>query len=100
MTNARPTFSELESRSDFSTRHIGPRESDLAQMLKQVGANSVDQLIDETIPKAIRMKKSLDLPEGQTEAAVLARAWDLASSNKVVKTFLGQGYHGTFTPPV
>ncbi len=94
------SFSDLEARSDFSTRHIGPRDSDLALMLKTVGAATVDQLIDETIPKAIRMKKSLDLPEGQTEAAILARAWELASSNKVFKTFLGQGYHGTFTPPV
>lgn len=95
-----PTFSELESRSDFSTRHIGPQEADFANMLKTVGAKSLDQLIDETIPKAIRMGKSLDLPEGQTEAATLARAWELASSNKIMKSFLGQGYHGTFTPPV
>ncbi|MDX9730632.1 MAG: aminomethyl-transferring glycine dehydrogenase [Bdellovibrionales bacterium] len=96
----RPSFSVLESRSDFSTRHIGPRATDLPAMLKQVGADSVDQLIDQTVPKAIRSQKSLDLPEGQTEAAVLARAWELASSNKVFKSFLGQGYHGTFTPPV
>lgn len=99
-SSQRPTFSDLESRSEFTARHLGPRESDFAAMLKQVGATSIDQLIDETVPKAIRMKKSLDLPEGQTEAAVLARAWQLASSNKVMKTFLGQGYHGTFTPPV
>lgn len=96
----KPAFSTLEARSEFTSRHIGPRESDFAAMLKQVGAASVDELIDQTVPKSIRMKKSLDLPEGQTEAAVLARAWDLASSNKVMKSFLGQGYHGTFTPPV
>jgi glycine dehydrogenase len=95
-----PKFSDLESRFEFTARHVGPRESDFSAMLKTVGADSIDQLIDQTIPKGIRMKKSLDLPEGQTEAAVLARAWDLASSNKVMKSFLGQGYNGTFTPPV
>ncbi len=93
-------FSDLESRSEFTMRHLGPREKDFSAMLKQVGADTIDQLIDQTVPKGIRMKKSLDLPEGQTESAVLARAWELASSNKVMKSFLGQGYNGTFTPPV
>ncbi|CAN5477447.1 aminomethyl-transferring glycine dehydrogenase [soil metagenome] len=97
---SRPTFSELESRSEFTARHVGPRETDFSAMLKLINADSLDQLIDQTIPKGIRMKKSLDLPEGQTESSVLTRAWELASSNKVMKSFLGQGYNGTFTPPV
>lgn len=95
-----PKFSDLEFRSEFTNRHVGPRDADLSSMLKTVGAESLDQLIDQTIPKTIRMKGSLDLPEGQTESSVLTRAWELASSNKVLKSFLGQGYHGTFTPPV
>lgn len=97
---SRPHFADLEAKSEFTSRHVGPRETDLAAMLKTVGAASMDQLIDQTIPKAIRMTKSLDLPMGQTEAAVLGRARELALKNKILKSFLGQGYHGTFTPPV
>lgn len=94
------SFSSLEAHSEFTSRHIGPRDSDLPAMLKTVGVSSLDQLIDETVPKAIRLKKPLDLPAGRTEGAVLARAWEIASSNQVLKSFLGQGYYGTFTPPV
>lgn len=94
------SFQDLENSFEFTGRHIGPRESDISEMLKSIGASHLDQLIDETIPKAIRLKKNLDLPAGQSEATVLARAWEMASSNKVLKSFLGQGYYGTITPPV
>jgi len=94
------TFEELENTFEFTGRHIGPRDRDIGEMLKAIGASHLDQLIDETIPKAIRLKKPLDLPAGQSEATVLARAWEMASSNKVLKSFLGQGYYGTVTPPV
>lgn len=93
-------FSSLEAHSEFTSRHIGPRDSDLPAMLKTVGVSTLDQLIDETVPKAIRLKKPLDLPAGRPEGAVLARAWEIASSNQVLKSFLGQGYYGTVTPPV
>lgn len=94
------SFSSLENLSEFTARHIGPREADLPLMLKTIGASSLDQLIDQTIPAGIRMKKSLDLAEGQTESATLARARQIASLNQIYKSFLGQGYYGTITPPV
>lgn len=93
-------FTTLEAHSEFTSRHIGPRENDVKLMLNTIGANSIDQLIDETVPKGIRLKKPLDLPAGRSEGAVLARAWEIASSNQVLKSFLGQGYYGTVTPPV
>ncbi len=96
----KPNFSSLENLSEFTARHIGPRDTDLPAMLKTVGAISLDQLIDQTIPAGIRMKKSLDLQEGQTEGATLARAREIASQNQIFKNFLGQGYYGTITPPV
>lgn len=98
--NNTPSFSDLEFSSEFQHRHNGPREADLAPMLKTVKADSIAQLIDQTIPTAIRSKRPLDIPMGRSEGAVLARAWELASQNQVFKCFLGQGYHGTITPPV
>ena len=57
----------------FAQRHIGPRGDDIAAMLKEVGASSIDQLIDEAIPPGIRLKAPLNLPPAESESAYLAR---------------------------
>lgn len=69
-------------------------------MLKKIGVKSVDQLIEETIPAAIRIKKPLKINPALTEAAYLEHLRRLASKNKLFKSFIGTGYYGTHTPPV
>lgn len=84
---------------DFANRrHIGPSLAETEEMLKVVGAKSLDDLIDQTVPKNIRQKKALEW-DGLTERAMLSRMRDIAAMNSVHMSLLGQGYHGTVTPP-
>src|SRR5678815_538381 len=84
----------------FAHRHIGPRGDDLTAMLKEVGASSLDTLIDEAIPASIRLKAPLNLPEGESESTYLARLKTIATKNKVFRSFIGLGYADTLTPSV
>ena len=84
----------------FAYRHIGPRENDLEEMLKVVGASSIEQLISETIPAGIRLKEELNLSPAMTENEFLNHIRDLARKNKVFKSYIGLGYHPTIMPGV
>ncbi len=84
----------------FALRHIGPRESDLPQMLETVGASSLDQLMYETVPDDILLKKALDLDTAMSEQEYLEHITELSSKNKVFKTYIGLGYHQSNLPPV
>jgi glycine dehydrogenase len=84
----------------FERRHIGPREDDLAEMLHTVGAASLDALIDEVVPAAIRSPHALDLPAGIAEYDYLASIRTLGLKNKIARSFIGLGYYDTITPPV
>jgi len=84
----------------FVRRHIGPRPVELPAMLKQVGCASIDDLSDAMVPKDIRLTRTLRLPEAASEAEALAELRTLASRNKVYRSFIGLGYHGTLTPAV
>jgi glycine dehydrogenase len=84
----------------FAPRHIGPRGDDIAAMLKEVGASSIDQLIDEAIPPSIRLKKPLELPAAESESMYLGRLKTIAKKNKVFRSFIGLGYNDTLTPSV
>ena len=84
----------------FAPRHIGPRGDDVAAMLKEVGASSLDALIDEAIPASIRLKAPLNLPAAESESAYLARLKTIAKKNKVFRSFIGLGYSDTLTPSV
>lgn len=84
----------------FALRHIGPRESDLPEMLETVGVSSLDQLIYETVPDDILLKKALNLDTAMSEQEFLEHVSELASKNKVFKTYIGLGYHQAITPPV
>ncbi|MGB6269349.1 MAG: aminomethyl-transferring glycine dehydrogenase [Olleya sp.] len=84
----------------FALRHIGPREDDQKLMLKTINADSIDQLIYQTIPDDIRLKKDLDLDEAMTEQEYLVYLNDVAKKNKVYKTYIGLGYHPTILPAV
>jgi glycine dehydrogenase len=84
----------------FESRHIGPDAAQTDEMLKLIKAKSVDELIDQTIPANIRLKKSLNLPSAQSEFAFLNEFKKLASKNKIFKSYIGTGYYNTITPGV
>ncbi len=84
----------------FALRHIGPREQDQNLMLKTIGVDSLDQLIYETVPDDIRLKKGLQLDEPMTEHEYLLHIHELSKKNKAYKTYIGLGYHPTVMPAV
>ncbi|MEU3044239.1 aminomethyl-transferring glycine dehydrogenase [Streptomyces diastaticus] len=100
MTANRIPLSRLEQGVPFEQRHIGPDAGDRAKMLAQVGYGSLDELTAAAVPDVIKSADALDLPEGRSEAEVLAELRGLADRNQVVDSMIGLGYYGTFTPPV
>jgi glycine dehydrogenase len=84
----------------FVDRHVGPRAHDIAAMLDAVGAESLDTLMDEAIPAAIRREAPFVLPPTLTEAELLTEAASLAGQNQAPRSFVGMGYHRTVTPAV
>jgi glycine dehydrogenase len=95
-----PTLPALEQTDAFIARHIGTAPADQAAMLEVLGYPSRAALIDAVVPAAIRRKTPLALPGATTEAEALARIKAIAAKNKVLKSFIGQGYYGTHTPGV
>jgi len=85
---------------NFVTRHIGPRESEIAKMCNKIGVSSFDELIDKTVPQNIRLTKPLNLPDGISEYEYLIKLRKIAAKNKIFKTYIGKGYYGTITPSV
>ncbi|QIE45568.1 aminomethyl-transferring glycine dehydrogenase [Pseudohalocynthiibacter aestuariivivens] len=85
---------------DFANRrHIGPSPDEMAAMLEVLGVDSLDTLIDQTVPKSIRQEKPLDFGKAKSERELLHHMRVTASKNKVLTSLIGQGYHGTVTPP-
>jgi glycine dehydrogenase len=84
----------------FVNRHNGPSEQDVQDMLKKINAPTLDALIEQTIPAAIRLKSPLNLPEGLSEHAYLQHLRDIAAKNKLYKSYIGLGYYNTIVPPV
>jgi glycine dehydrogenase len=93
-----PSFADLTE--SFASRHLGPRPDDLATMLAAIGVASVDELIEQTVPAAIRVAGALDLPAARTEGEALAALAALAADNRVVTSLIGMGYTDTIVPPV
>ncbi|HRW16459.1 aminomethyl-transferring glycine dehydrogenase [Amaricoccus sp.] len=95
-------FKETEYHPyDFANRrHIGPSPKEITDMLAVVGAADLDALIDATVPSAIRQKEPLDWGRALSEQAVLVQMREIAQKNRVLTSLIGQGYHGTVTPPV
>jgi len=82
------------SYDKFVNRHNGPRDNELPQMLKVIGTDSLDQLIDQAVPKNIRLKNPLKLPEAMSEYEYLNHIKRLGAKNKIFRSFIGQGYYG------
>ena len=86
--------------AEFIKRHIGPSAEDSEKMLASIGIKSVDELIEKTIPSAIRSKKPMQIPEGLSEFEMLQSLKKIGEKNIVATNFIGQGYYGTITPSV
>ncbi len=85
---------------DFANRrHIGPSPKEMDEMLGVVGVESLDELIEQTVPKAIRQAAQLDFGKPKSERELLWHLRRVAEKNKVLTSLIGQGYHGTVTPP-
>jgi glycine dehydrogenase len=89
-----------DNRAEFAGRHIGPGPADTRAMLAALGLPSVETLITQTVPKSIRLDRPLHLPGPATEAEALAELAEKMGRNHVLKSFIGQGYHGCRVPPV
>ena len=87
-------------KENFTRRHIGPNSSELNKILSTIGVTSVEQLLEQTIPERIRLKNDLNIPEGISEMEFLKEIKKLSSLNQKFKTYIGLGYHDTFTPSV
>jgi len=98
--NWQDELTRLDAADAFVARHIGPREAEIAAMLQEVGAVSLDDLIAQTVPETIRSNAALALPPAIDEAAVLRELRGFAAENVVKHSLIGMGYHGTITPPV
>lgn len=88
------------SKESFASRHIGPSETDIKEMLKQSDVESLSQLIGETIPKKIRLDKPLNLSPALSEDEYLDEIRSIASKNEIYRSFIGMGYYETITPTV
>ncbi len=99
MPTAKP-LDELENSSEFIARHIGISAADEQHMLGVIGAASRRALIEAIVPRSIARQQSMQLPAPITEAAALAELKAMAGLNQQLKSFIGQGYHGTHTPGV
>jgi glycine dehydrogenase len=99
MPSVKP-LGELDNTSEFIARHIGISPADEAMMLSVIGEASRRALIDSIVPRSIARSTGMDLPPATTEAAALAELKAMAQKNKLLKSFIGQGYYGTHTPGV
>ncbi len=90
----------MPARLDFRSRHLGPFGPDREDMLRETGYPSLDALIDAAVPAGIRMDHALSLPAARSEHDALAWLKSIMGKNRVLKSFIGQGYHGTHTPAV
>ena len=90
----------METHEGFIRRHLGPSDFDIARMLSTLDVESLDELIDQTIPASIRMNGALNLPPAMTEEEALVALKRLANENQVWRSFMGMGYHRCRTPTV
>ncbi len=95
-----PALNDLENPGEFIARHIGLTPQDERQMLAVIGEPSIDALIDSIVPRSIVRAAPMDLPAPVSEADALAELKGIAGQNKLLKSFIGQGYYGTHTPGV
>ncbi len=89
-----------QQQNEFSGRHIGPREAEISSMLEKIGINSLDELINQTIPASIRLKEPMQTGGPMSEFEYLSSLKKIAAQNKVFRSYIGQGYYNNITPSV
>lgn len=94
------TLTQLAKHDEFIQRHIGPDEAETAAMLQELGVDSLEQLIAQTVPESIRLPKPLAIGDSKTEDDALRYLKAVAAKNKMYKSYIGMGYHPTLTPNV
>jgi len=97
MSSSTPAFPRHDS---FESRHLGPRPAELKSMLQALGCETLDDLTEKAIPASIRWHGELATPAAKSEREALAELTALAAENRVLRSYIGMGYHGTITPPV
>ena len=100
MSESRRSLEDLKMRGDFIRRHIGPGDEHVAEMLKALALSSLDEMIDKTVPKAIRSERPLELDDAMSERMMLSTLRRIAARNKVFISMIGMGYYGTVLPGV
>ena len=88
----------LQQKNEFLSRHLGPREHEISEMLNAIGIHSIDELIDQTIPEIIRSKQQIQMDPAVTEYEILNELREIAKNNVVLKSYLGQVYYNCITP--
>ncbi|WP_144392288.1 aminomethyl-transferring glycine dehydrogenase [Pleionea sediminis] len=94
------TLTQLENNQEFVQRHIGPSAEETAEMLQTLGMNSIEELVEQTVPKKIQLAEPLPLPAAKSESDALSYLHSLARKNKVFKSYIGMGYYNVKTPTV
>ncbi|NRA69670.1 MAG: aminomethyl-transferring glycine dehydrogenase [Gammaproteobacteria bacterium] len=95
-----PTLTELENKNEFIARHIGPNAQQQQEMLKLIGADSLEDMTQKIVPESILLKQGLNIGSGRTEVEALAYLRTLADKNQVLNTYIGMGYSNTLVPNV
>ena len=95
-----PSLSQLQQQQDFLRRHIGPSAAEQQQMLQLLGVATLDELIQQTVPEAIRLPQPLALGKACSEVDALATLKAMAEKNQIFTSYIGAGYYGTHTPNV
>jgi glycine dehydrogenase len=94
------TALELGGEERFGSRHIGPRDHEIQEMLATLGVAELDELMDQTVPESIRLDRALDLPAASSEHRLLAQLQEIGSRNRIFRSYIGMGYHDTIVPGV
>jgi glycine dehydrogenase len=94
------TFLDVLANNEFARRHIGPSAAETREMLGTIGVASIDELIEQTVPEALRQRAPLDLGAPLSETQALQKLRSVASKNRVMTSLIGQGYYGTIMPAV
>jgi len=93
-------LNQLDQHDEFLARHIGPQSHDVTDMIQEIGVNSIDELIDNTVPESIRIREPLDLEECSSERKALDSLRKIAEKNTVNNSYIGMGYYDTLVPSV
>ena len=99
-SNQPPSLESLQHQNEFIGRHIGPDAEDIDSMLHELGLDSLERLVEKTVPAAIALGQPLNLPAAMNEESALAALKQLAGKNRNSRSFIGLGYYDTLTPNV